>query len=592
LLSGERVERRLAAILAADVAGYSRLMGENEADILARLRTHRRDLIDPKVAEHKGRIVKTTGDGILIEFPSVVEAVACAVAVQQGMAERNSGTPEHQRIVFRVGINLGDVIVEDGDIHGDGVNVAARLEGIAEPGGICVSGTVRDHIGERLGLRFDDLGGQALKNITRPARVYRVAPTHRIADAPETRPSLPLPDKPSLAVLPFQNMSGDPEQEYFADGIVEEITTAISRFPWLYVIARNSAFTYKGKAVDVKQVARELGVRYVLEGSVRKAGNRVRITAQLIEAETGTHLWADRFDGALDDIFDLQGEVASRVVGVIEPRLRQSEFERAGRKPTESFDAYDLYLRAMAEHVKRTEEGAAESIRLSRRALELDPAFAPAMARIAISRLLQMIQGWIPASGAEVEEGVHMARQALAGAWDNPDVLRNAGQTLAVLAGENEMALTAIDRAIELNPNSGLPHALRAVIPNWLNRSDDASTAAKRAVQLSPNDPALYPPSYLALCEAHFTAGRYQEALSWADRAVGSKAGLTGLRYKLSLCGYLGLLDGASECLQRLRKTYPEPTVADLMRAVPKGMSPETAARIAEGLRKAGLPEA
>src|SRR5437763_7811439 len=285
----ERVERRLTAILAADVAGYSRLMGEDEAGTRARLRTHRRELIDPQVAEHKGRIVKTTGDGILVEFPSVVEAVACAMAVQRGMEERNSETPERQRIVFRVGINLGDVIVEDSDIHGDGVNVAARLEGLAEPGGICVSGTVRDHIGDRLDARFDDLGEQSLRNIARPVRVYRVCPadTATTAASVAASPVLALPDRPSLAVLPFQNMSGDPEQEYFADGMVEEITTAIARFPWLSVLARHSAFAYKGKAVDVRQVAREFGVRYVLEGSVRKAGTRVRITGQLIDTATG-----------------------------------------------------------------------------------------------------------------------------------------------------------------------------------------------------------------------------------------------------------------------------------------------------------------
>src|SRR5438105_54153 len=284
-LSGERVERRLAAILAADVAGYSRLMGQDEAGTLARLRAHRRELIDPKIVEHRGRIVKTTGDGLLLEFPSVVEAVACAVAIQRGMSERNAATPEDQRIEFRVGINLGDVIVEDGDIHGDGVNVAARLEALAEPGGICISGTVRDHIGDRLDLTFDDLGDQNLKNIARPVKVFRV----RAADAATTTasikaapPELALPDKPSIAVLPFQNMSGDPEQEYFVDGMVEEIITALSRIRWLFVIARNSTFTYKGRAIDVKQVGRELGVRYVLEGSVRKGGNRGRITAQLI----------------------------------------------------------------------------------------------------------------------------------------------------------------------------------------------------------------------------------------------------------------------------------------------------------------------
>src|SRR5438067_3193789 len=317
-------------------------MGQDEVGTLDRLRAHRRELIDPKIGEHKGRIVKTTGDGLLLEFPSVVEAVACAVAVQRGMAERNVSTPEDQRIVFRIGINLGDIIVEEGDIHGDGVNVAARLEALAEPGGICISGTVRDHIGDRLDLTFDDLGDQNLKNIARPVRVFRV----RVADAATTTasvkpapPALALPDKPSIAVLPFQNMSGDPEQEYFVDGMVEEIITALSRIGWLFVIARNSTSTYKGQTVDVKRVGRELGVRYVLEGSVRKGGNRVRITAQLIEAETGTHLWADRFDGSLEDIFDLQDKVASSVAGIIEPTLQAAEIRRAAERPTNDLTA-------------------------------------------------------------------------------------------------------------------------------------------------------------------------------------------------------------------------------------------------------------
>jgi adenylate cyclase len=443
-------------------------------------------------------------------------------------------------------------------------------------------------------LAFDDLGEQALKNIARPVRTYRVRlgtveGTPTISPAEPVR-TLALHDKPSLAVLPFQNMSGDPEQEYFADGMVEEITTAISRFPWLSVIARNSSFTYKGKAVDVRQVARELGVRYVLEGSVRKAGNRVRITGQLIDAATGAHLWADRFDGSLDDIFELQDEVASRVVGVIEPRLRLTETDRVSRKPTGNLDAYDLYLRALAQTYKRTEESVAESIRLARRALELDPAFAPAMGRIAGSRQMQNAQHWIPASGAEVEEGIQMARQALAVARDNPEVMRMAGFALAFLAGENETALTAINRAIELNPNYAFAYAQRGVVLAFLNRSDEAVVAAEWAIRLSPNDPTVYQ-SYIALSLAHLAAGRYEEALPWADRALGSNAGLPALRLKLSLCGYLSRREATSECLQRLRETDPKPTVAIVMRDVVKAMSPELAARIAEGLRKAGLPE-
>jgi len=315
-----RVERRLAAILAADVAGYSRLIGADEGGTLERLRALRRELLDPKIAEHRGRLVKTTGDGLLVEFGSVVDALRCAVEVQREMAARNANMPPDNRIELRIGINMGDIVVEDGDIFGDGVNVAARLEGLAEPGGICVAARVQEDALGKLDLVFDDIGEQQLKNIARPVRVYRVITSARRAvSQPGSNP--PLPDKPSIAVMPFQNMSGDPEQEYFADGMVEEIITALSRIRWLFVIARNSSFTYQGHAFDVKQVGRELGVRYILEGSVRKGGSQVRITAQLIDAETGTHLWADRFDGSLEDVFDLQDKVASSVAEVIEPAL-------------------------------------------------------------------------------------------------------------------------------------------------------------------------------------------------------------------------------------------------------------------------------
>jgi TolB-like protein len=385
-------------------------MGQDEAGTLARLRTHRRELINPKIAEHKGRIVKTTGDGILIEFPSVVEAVACAVAVQRGMAERNAGTPEDQRIVFRVGVNLGDVIVEDGDIHGDGVNVAARLEALAEPGGVCVSGTVRDHIGDRLDLAFNDTGDQSLKNIVRPVRVYRVRlggmEGGTAAVSVESGPVLAVPDKPSIAVLPFANMSGDPEQEYFVDGMVEEIITALSRIRWLFVLARNSSFTYKGQAVDVKQVGRELGVRYVLEGSVRKAGNRVRITGQLIDAATGTHLWADRFDGSLDDVFELQDKVASSVAGVIEPALQAAETARSAGRPTNDLTAYDLYLRGYAMVWSSAARGA-RSDRAgdrTRSALRARTRLGRTLLQSAASRRSKRRSGGSPSEGYRVRE--------------------------------------------------------------------------------------------------------------------------------------------------------------------------------------------
>ena len=376
-MSEARVERRLAAVLAGDVAGYSRLMGADEEGTLKRLNAHRREFLEPKIAEHRGRIVKRTGDGILIEFASAVDAGRCAVEIQRGMDQRNRLVAPDQRIDLRIGIHVGDIIIEEGDIFGDGVNVAARLEGIAEPGGICISDDAYRQVRDKLDTAFEDTGEQQLKNISRPVRVYRVKFTE--SDSPQrTAPALALPNKPSIAALPFQNMSGDPEQDYFCDGIVEDIITALSRFRQLFVIARNSSFTYKDRAADVKEVGRELGVRYVLEGSVRRASDRVRITAQLIDAKTGGHLWAERFDGTPEDMFDLQDQVAARVVGAIIPKLEQVEFNRTKSKPTESLDAYDCYLRAMTYFNQWTNESIDEALKLLNKAIELDPEFASA----------------------------------------------------------------------------------------------------------------------------------------------------------------------------------------------------------------------
>src|ERR1700758_41703 len=442
--------RRLAAILAADVAGYSRLMGADEEGTLERLKALRHDLLDPKIAEHHGRIVKTTGDGLLVEFASVVDAVRCAVAMQQVMPERDTSVAAQRRIELRIGINLGDVIVEGDDLYGDGVNIAARIEALADAGGVFVSHTVYDHIRDRLPFVFEDLGEQQVKNIARPVRVYRVRAARPAGKSPPApAPALlTLPDKPSLAVLPFQNMTGDPEQEYFVDGMVEEITTAISRLPWLFVIARNSSFTYKGRAVDVKQVARELGVRYVLEGSVRKGGNKVRITGQLIDTTTGAHIWADRFDGSLDDVFELQDQVASSVAGAIEPKLRQSEIERASRKPTANLTAYDLYLRALAQSYHYTEEGFTEAVALARQALAIDPAYTPAAALVGWCRMLQRSQGWGALSDQDIGDACRLARQVLEAERDDAETIGQATVTLFRLAGEAAMAAVALDRAL------------------------------------------------------------------------------------------------------------------------------------------------
>ena len=606
-MSGERVERRLAAILAADVAGYSRLMGEDEAGTLARLRAHRRELIDPKVAVHKGRIVKTTGDGILIEFPSVVEAVACALAVQEGMAARNAGTPERERIVFRVGINLGDVIVEDGDIHGDGVNVAARLEGIAEPGDICVSAVVHDQVQGRLDCGFDDLGEQALKNIARSVRVYRVTLTHPGADAPrstlsrsagegaerrrreagEGLPALALPDKPSIAVLPFQNMSGDAEQEYFADGMVEEIITALSRIRWLFVIARNSTFTYKGQAVDVKRVGRELGVRYVLEGSVRKGGGRVRISAQLIDSATAAHVWAERYDRALDDIFEVQDELTISVVGAIEPTLRHAEIERAKRKRPDSLDAYDLYLRALPDTFAAMPDSADKALRLLHRAVAIEPNYAAAHAMIGWCHEQRYLRGGLQEETRAA--ATRHARLAIASGADDALALATAGFVICIVEHDFATALDAIDRALVLNPSSALAHGFASILRAWAG--DDAASVghAEQSLRLNPYD-SLSTMPFVGLAYTHFFAGRFEEAIAAAGRALQANPRFSVPAFlRTASLSCLGQIKQAQASARHLLELQPGFTIASLTDS--KFTSPEHIAALAEALRRAGLPE-
>jgi adenylate cyclase len=560
-LSGERVERRLAAILAADVAGYSRLMGQDEAGTLARLRGHRRELIDPEIAEHKGRIVKTSGDGILIEFPSVVEAVACAVAVQRGMAERNAGTAEEQRIVFRVGVNLGDIIIaEDNDLHGDGVNVAARLEGIAELGGICVSATVRDHIGDRLDVTFDDLGEQALKNIARPVRVYRVrltsAETAPTASSVKTTPTLALPDKPSIAVLPFANLSGDPEQEYFADGMVEEIITALSRIRWLFVIARNSTFTYKGQAVDVKQVGRELGVRYVLEGSVRKGGGRVRITAQLIDAETGTHLWADRFDGLLEDVFELQDKIAVSVAGVIEPELQAAEMRRAAARPTTDLTAYDVYLRALATYFPMTEERIFKALGLLEQAIAIDRHYGLALSWAAICHLRLVRGGWAEEPDINRRKASDLARQALQAAQNDPSVLANAAFVLGIFNENIDTMIGLVDRALTLNPSFADGWFVSGCLRLWAGQPDLAIEHIETSLRLSPRESMGSRLSTMGM--AYFFKRQFDEAASKLLLSIEDDPGFPSSYRFLAACyAHMGRLDDAHVTVARLRAITP-----------------------------------
>jgi TolB-like protein len=585
---GERAERRLAAILAADVAGYSRLMGADEEGTLAALKRIRAELGDPKIAEHHGRVVKTTGDGMLVEFASVVDAVRCGVEVQQGMAERNADVEPERRLEFRIGINLGDIISDDNDIYDDGVNVAARLEALAEPGGICVSRVVRDQVRDKLDVAFDDLGEQQVKNIARPVHVFRI----RIdAPAATVKAPLPLPDKPSLAVLPFQNMTGDPEQEYFADGMVEEITTAIARLPWLFVIARNSAFTYKGRAVDVKQVARELGVRYVLEGSVRKAGNRVRITGQLIDTATGAHIWADRFDGALDDIFELQDQVASSVAGAIEPKLRLAEIERTARKPTERLNAYDLYLRGLVEFRQVTREGYEEAFRLAQQALRIDPSYAPAAGLAALCRTVQASEGWVRNTAETAAETLRLAKQAIDIGKDDPDALWMAAHAIGQFAGDVATAGSAVDRALTLNPNSAHAWNIRGWLYLYVDKAEAAIEAFERAIRLSPLEPQAYLFT-LGMARGHLTARRYDEAMMWIDRAIAEQPRyITSLRIKVVLYELMGRHDEAREWLMQMRAAAPEMTIESFTAYAARHYTPALRALYVDALRNAGLPE-
>jgi len=541
-------------------------MGQDEAGTLARLRTHRRELIDPKIVEHKGRIVKTTGDGFLIEFPSVVEAVACAVALQRVMAERNAGTPEDQTIVFRIGVNLGDVIVEDGDIHGDGVNVAARLEALAEPGGVCVSGTVRDHVGDRLDLAFNDMGEQSLKNIARPVRVYRArlggVEGGTGAVSVESSPVLALPDKPSIAVLPFANMSGDPEQEYFVDGMVEEIITALARIRWLFVVASNSSLTYKGQAVDVKQVGRELGVRYVLKGSVRKGGNRVRITGQLLDAETGRHLWADRFDGSLEDVFDIQDKVASSVAGVIEPALQAAETTRSANRPTGDLTAYDLYLRAYAM-VFSSARLIPEALGLMEEAIARDPRYGPALAWAAhcCHRLLFDDRSEDPE--ADRQKGADFARRAVEVAGDDPGILANAALALAYFGEDIGAMLALVDRALALNPNYARGWYIKGVLRMIAGQPDVAIEHVNTSLRLSPR--ARVGTSLSLIGTAHFLSRRFNEAVPKLLLAIQENPSYPSPYRSLAACyAHMGRLDEARAVVARLRAITPQLLPSDL----------------------------
>jgi adenylate cyclase len=591
-LEEQRVERRLAAILAADVAGYSRLMGADEEGTLRRLKAHRRALVDPKIGEHHGRVVKTTGDGMLVEFSSVVDAVRCAVEVQGGMVERNSDVPVELRIEFRVGINVGDIIIDGDDIFGDGVNIAARLEGLAEPGGICISRTVLTQTRGKLSFEVEDAGEQMLKNIAQAVHIFRIL-SERVGESYARGSRLALPARPSIAVLPFQNMSGDPEQEYFADGIAEDIITALSKFRWFFVIARNSTFTYKGKAaVDVKRVGRELGVRYVLEGSVRKSGNRVRVTGQLIEAPTGNHLWAERYDRDLGDIFAVQDEITQNVVGAIEPELQRYEFARVHGNTAEEFNAYDLFQRGRYHLHKFTMDGIRVAAENFRQAIALAPDLVEAytgMARAVVSQYL-----WGAWETADLTEGERWAHRALA-----IDDRETGGHYIlslfCALRGDLDSALTTARAAIDLNPNLSLAQFRLGQVLGFLGRFEEGIAAIDVGLRLSPHDPQA---SFWLTNKgwAQYLLGRYEDAVKTGLAAKHSRP--LPFVYRLLIASY-GQLDRNAEATTAISE-------AKTAAAASKGMGvlgtfnplvmrlyadPAHLARIDEGLRKGGLPE-
>jgi adenylate cyclase len=585
---GGRVERRLAAVLAADVAGYSRLMGADEHGTLEALKAHRREVIDPTIADHTGRIVKTTGDGMLVEFASAVDAVTCAMAVQEKIAQRNSRfTPA---IILRIGINIGDIIIDDGDIFGDGVNIAARVESECEPGGVCLSASAYEQVRGKTAFLFDDLGERRLKNIARPVRLYAARSAgERAVSSTQGRKPLSLPDKPSIAVLPFQNMSAESEQEYFADGMAEEVITALSRNKQLFVIARSSTFTFKGRAVDIREVAEALGVRYVLEGSVRKSGNRIRITGQLIDAASGVHLWADKFDGSLEDVFDLQDHVAASVVGAIGSSVAAAEMDRAGRKPTENLDAYDYFLRGQAAHWQFTRDGTSEAIRLYEQALSLDPHFATALVALASAISMRGISGWSADPASDLSRAAACARNAIRMAPQDPLVLARSAAVF-INARDIELADSLAEQANRLDPNDIYALLWGGFAKLFLGNHRAAMDRFRRALRQSPVDPrALYAQTGLAF--ACFFLGDYDRGCEYAVEAVRDHPEvLIGLRAAMACHAYAGEVDAAREFYQRLALLAPAERVSDLRKRNAYRRE-EDYRKLEDAYRLAGMPE-
>jgi len=579
-----RVERRLAAILAADVVGYSRLMGINEEGTLAALKTHQRELIDPKIAEHRGRIVKTTGDGALVEFASAVDAVRCAVEIQCAMSERSAAIPEDRRIDFRIGINVGDIIIDEGDVYGDGVNIAARLEGIADRGGICISDDTFRQVRDKIDVGFEDVGEHQLKNIERPVRVYRVQLGKTAQRAEKASAST---KRPSIAVLPFKNMSGDPEQEYFADGMVDEIITGLSRIKWLSVVSRNSSYLFKNRPATMKDVAATLGVRYVLEGGVRKSGNRVRITAQLIDAETDAHLWAEQYDRLLEDVFALQDEITMCVVGAIEPSVRKAEIDRIKRQRPDNFTAYDLLLQSQQFVFAGMPAEAAKAITLLEQALKLEPNYSAAHAYLSWCLHARFGRG-----GLREEDrlaAVDHARAAVALGNDDATALAIAALVLAYDGHDVSTALKVFDRALELSNCNVFALCWNAAILAWIGRSELAIERAQRALRLGPFDSLIWR-AHHALSIAYFDSHRYGDAADSARSVIAANSAYSLPRAILAAALVrLGRLDEARAAARTVLEHEPSFTIHGTARYAE--LEPAVFRPMADAWREAGLPE-
>jgi adenylate cyclase len=558
-----REQRRLAAVVSADVAGYSRLMGRDESGTLAALKTLRRDVVDPRIAAHGGRIVKTTGDGLLLEFPSVVDAVRCVLEVQTTMAEQSSGVPQDHRIAFRIGINIGDIIIDGDDIFGDGVNVAARLQEIAPPGGLCISGRVHDDVRDRLDVLFEDRGPQALKNIARPVPVWRWLPG-AVAVMPELSPALALPDRPSIAVLPFQNMSGDPEQEYFADGMTEDVITELSRFRSLFVIARNSSFSYKDKSPDIRQVGRELGVRYVLEGSIRRAANRIRVTAQLIDSTSGSHVWAERYDRVLEDIFAVQEEVTRAIVSTIAPEIDATERSRSARRTPSDLSAYDKALRGWVHAWEGFEKGDRttfdRALAEANAALAIDPDSVLGLHALTLVRALEAYRGLAADSERSLRQATAAAQRAVE--LDGADSVGYAMRALCCFLSRNSERLAEgladARRAHEMNPNDTFVLYILANLEASLGDPALAIDQSERLLRLNPRDSSVHR-LYTLLAYACFAARRYAEGVGWASRARRERPKWLDTHANLIMC-LVGIdeIEKAKAAFQAARHIAPD----------------------------------